>query len=193
MNSRSPAINTSDSSRFKSRQRRSRPRSLALASPAGARPFEEHRCGGRGARLSCGTDRRPSSPPRRCFQTLNAIRALRLGSATYVVRTGAVTPKPPALRGAKKGPMVLALWPPVWAIPVRARERYDDVLARVPVCDGRCMTRLVRSRANQRRDRECTDEPPHDVPLSYSCPFVALAQCHNRHWPSAPDSGRRGL
>jgi hypothetical protein len=29
------------------------------------------------------------------------------------------------------------------------REGYDNVLARVPVCDGRGVTRFVRSRANQ--------------------------------------------
>lgn len=89
----------------------------------------------------------------------------RLGSAAYVVRTGSVTPKPPAFRDSKKRPMVLALWPPVRAIPVMARQRYDNVRVRVPVCDRRSVTRFVRSRANQCRARECTDNPPHVSPF----------------------------
>ena len=90
--------------------------------------------------------------------------ALRLGSAAQAVRTGSVTPKAPAFWGPKKRPMILALWPPVRAIPIGARERYDNVLTRVPVRDGRGVTRFVRSRANQRRDRECKNSLPHDVP-----------------------------
>jgi len=76
--------------------------------------------------------------------------------------------------------MILALRPPIRAI--RARERYDNVP--VPVVmridqsnvsgpclyccqrrDGRGAARVVRSRANQRCDWECTDSPPHDVSL----------------------------
>ena len=90
-------------------------------------------------------------------------------SAAYVVRTGSVTPKAPAFWGPKKRPMILALWPPVRAIPIGARERYDNVLTRVPVRDGRGVTRFVRSRANQRRDRECKNSLPHDVP-----PFLLI-------------------
>jgi hypothetical protein len=102
-------------------------------------------------------------------------------SAAYVVRTGSVTPKPPAFWGPKERPMILALRPPVRAISIRARERYDDVLARVPVCDGRSMTRFVRSSANQRRDRECIDNPPHDLtPFQTPARSSFLAQSHNR-------------
>jgi hypothetical protein len=91
--------------------------------------------------------------------------------------------------------MILALLPPVRAIPVMARERYDDVLVAVVMridqsnvsgpclysgyrCDGRGVARFVRSRANQRRGCECTDSPPHDVSLLYSCSFVAPAHSH---------------
>jgi len=81
--------------------------------------------------------------------------------------------------------MILALWPPGSAIRIMARERYDNVLVRVPVGDGRGVTRFVRSRANQRRDRECKKSPPHDIPLLYSSSFVALAHSHNRRRLSA--------
>jgi hypothetical protein len=60
-----------------------------------------------------------------------------------------------------------------------ARERYDDVLVRVPICDGRGVTRFVRSRANQHCDCECTDSPLHDVSHLYASPFVAPAHSHN--------------
>jgi hypothetical protein len=104
----------------------------------------------------------------------------RLGSAAYAVRTGSFTPKPPAFRDSGKRPMVLALRPPVRAIPVRTRERYDNVLVRVPVRDRRGVTRFVRSRANQCGARECTDNPPHDIPLLYFASFLALGHSHNR-------------
>ena len=51
-----------------------------------------------------------------------------------------------------------------------ARERYDNVLTRVAVGDRRGVTRFVRSRANQRRDRECKNNPPHDVPPFFTHP-----------------------
>jgi hypothetical protein len=102
-----------------------------------------------------------------------------LGSAAYAVRTGSVAPKSPAFGDSKKRPMVLALWPPVRAIRVRSRKRYDYVLMRVPACDGRGVTRFVRGHANQHRARECTDNPPHDVPLLSFRLVRRLGHCHN--------------
>ena len=85
--------------------------------------------------------------------------------------------------------MILALWPPVSAIRIMARERYDNVLAGVPVCDGRGVTRFVRSRANQHCDCECTDSPLHDVstPPRSSPRLILIIDAG-----SAPDSGRHG-
>jgi hypothetical protein len=89
--------------------------------------------------------------------------------------------------------MVLTLRPPVRTIPVMAREGYDNVRVRVPVCDRRGVTRFVRSRANQCRARECTDNPPHDVSPSLFFtvrrPGVILIIDPG----STPASGRHGL
>ena len=74
---------------------------------------------------------------------------------------GWFTPISPACQ-AKWKPTILALRPP----PIITCERYDNVPVRVPLvmridC-GRGVTSFVGSRANQRRDRECTDITPHD-------------------------------
>ena len=104
------------------------------------------------------------------------------------------TPIPPAFQ-AKGRPMILALRPPIRAIPVRARERYHNVLVPVPRgidqsnvsgprlycrqrCDGRPMAPLVRRRANKRRDCQYTDSPPHDVSLLLLLLFRRPAHFH---------------
>jgi hypothetical protein len=158
--------------------------------PRPLRPGPDHSRGvavvEHGARSRCATDPRVITTVSMFPNVERDPPGRRLGSAAYVVRTGSVTPKPPAFWGPKERRMVLALRPPVRAISIRARERYDDVLARVPVCDGRSMTRFVRSCANQRRDRECIDNPPHDLPL-FQTPARSsfLAQSHNRQRLSA--------
>jgi hypothetical protein len=57
------------------------------------------------------------------------------------------------------------------------RERYDDVMARVPVCDWRGVTRFAQDRANQHCDCDCTDSPLHDVSLLY---FPGLGAARTR-------------
>src|SRR5215471_21431324 len=90
--------------------------------------------------------------------------------------TGSFTPIPPAFH-AKGRPMILTLRPPVRAILIVARERNDNAVAMRrdgsdvterclysgQRCDGRGVRRFVPSHADQRRDCECTDSPPHDI------------------------------
>jgi hypothetical protein len=69
--------------------------------------------------------------------------------------------------------MILPLRPPIIAC---GRVRVPLVMR---IDRGRGVRRFVRSRANQRRDRECTDSTPH------GCRSVAPAHSHNMEVDSA--------